>query len=161
AGSDRRFEYQRLHGMGQALYNEIGGEAGMNQPCRIYAPVGSHEDLLAYLVRRLLENGANTSFVNRLADDKAPIHEIVADPVVVVQRLPAIPHHRIPLPGAIFAPRRNSRGLPLWDGPTRDRLTKEIKAIAKSDRPVAGPLVGGAAMPGMARRRVTAPYDRS
>ena len=56
----------------------------MNQPCRIYAPVGSHEDLLAYLVRRLLENGANTSFVNRLADDEAPIADIIADPVVEV-----------------------------------------------------------------------------
>ncbi len=59
----------------------------MNQPCRIYAPVGSHEDLLAYLVRRLLENGANTSFVNRLADDEAPIAEIIADPVEEVAEL--------------------------------------------------------------------------
>jgi RHH-type proline utilization regulon transcriptional repressor/proline dehydrogenase/delta 1-pyrroline-5-carboxylate dehydrogenase len=161
AGTDRRFEYQRLHGMGQALYSEIAGTEGLNQPCRIYAPVGSHEDLLAYLVRRLLENGANTSFVNRLADDKAPLHEIVADPVAGVRQLPAIPHPRIPLPSAIFAPRRNSRGLPLWDRPTRERLTEDVRKRAKSDRPVAGPLVGGVAMPGMARRRVTAPYDRS
>jgi len=161
AGNDRRFEFQRLHGMGQALYGEIVGPQGMNQPCRIYAPVGSHEDLLAYLVRRLLENGANTSFVNRLADDNAPLHEIVADPVEQVKRLPSIPHQRIPLPSAIFAPRRNSRGLPLWDHLTRDRLTDAIAKLAKSDRPMAGPLVAGEAMPGMARRRVTSPYDRS
>ena len=82
----------------------------MNQPCRIYAPVGSHEDLLAYLVRRLLENGANTSFVNRLADDEAPIGEIIADPVEQVERLRPIPHPRIPLPRDIFAPRINSHG---------------------------------------------------
>ena len=81
AGNDKSFEFQRLHGMGQQLYSSVVARNGMNQPCRIYAPVGSHEDLLAYLVRRLLENGANTSFVNRLADDAAPIDEIIADPV--------------------------------------------------------------------------------
>ncbi len=68
--------------MGEALYDEVVGEtAKLGAPCRIYAPVGGHEDLLAYLVRRLLENGANTSFVNRLADDEAPVAEIVRDPV--------------------------------------------------------------------------------
>ena len=74
----------------------------LNQPCRIYAPVGSHEDLLAYLVRRLLENGANTSFVNRLADDDAPIEDIIADPVVEVAALSAIPHPRIPVAARYF-----------------------------------------------------------
>ena len=72
------FEFQRLHGMGEALYEEVVGEGRLGAPCRIYAPVGAHEDLVAYLVRRLLENGANTSFVNRLADEAAPIEEIVA-----------------------------------------------------------------------------------
>ena len=75
------FEFQRLHGMGEALYEEVVGGGKLNVPCRIYAPVGPHEDLVAYLVRRLLENGANTSFVNRLADEAAPIEEIVRDPV--------------------------------------------------------------------------------
>ena len=93
--------------------------------------------------------------MNRLADDNAPLHEIVADPVEQVKRLPSIPHQRIPLPSAIFALRRNSRGLPLWDHLTRDRLTDAIAKLAKSDRPMAGPLVAGEAMPGMARRRVT------
>src|SRR6266702_2058893 len=87
AGGRTDWEFQRLHGMGEALYGEIVGPDKMNRPCRVYAPVGSHEDLLAYLVRRLLENGANTSFVNRLADDEAPIAEIIADPVAELGRL--------------------------------------------------------------------------
>ena len=67
--------------MGEALHREVVRPEALGKPCRIYAPVGGHKDLLAYLVRRLLENGANTSFVNRLADDEAPIADIVADPV--------------------------------------------------------------------------------
>ena len=78
---DRPYEFQRLYGMGQALHREVVRPESLGKPCRIYAPVGGHRDLLAYLVRRLLENGANTSFVNRLADDEAPIATIVADPV--------------------------------------------------------------------------------
>ena len=110
AGNDREFEFQRLHGMGQALYDAVTAKQGIGQPCRIYAPVGSHEDLLAYLVRRLLENGANTSFVNRLADDRAPVDEIVEDPVAVVRRLDQLPHPRIAPPPDVFKPRRNSAG---------------------------------------------------
>ena len=102
AGEKGGYEFQRLHGMGQALYEQVVGPTKMNLPCRIYAPVGSHEDLLAYLVRRLLENGANTSFVNRLADDDAPIADIIADPVVEVAALQQIPHPRIPSPRNIF-----------------------------------------------------------
>ena len=78
---DRDYEFQRLYGMGEALHREVVRPEALGKPCRIYAPVGGHKDLLAYLVRRLLENGANTSFVNRLADDEAPIADIVADPV--------------------------------------------------------------------------------
>ena len=78
---DRPYEFQRLYGMGEALHREVVRPESVGKPCRIYAPVGGHRDLLAYLVRRLLENGANTSFVNRLADDEAPIEAIVADPV--------------------------------------------------------------------------------
>ena len=81
AAGEAPFEFQRLHGMGEALYAEVVGEGKLGVPCRIYAPVGPHEDLVAYLVRRLLENGANTSFVNRLADEAAPIEDIVRDPV--------------------------------------------------------------------------------
>ena len=78
AGGNRDYEFQRLHGMGRELYALLKGAGGTAVPCRIYAPVGSHEDLLAYLVRRLLENGANTSFVNRIVDEKSPVEEIIA-----------------------------------------------------------------------------------
>ena len=86
AGGAATFEFQRLHGMGEPLHNEVVGDKGLiKRPCRIYAPVGGHEDLLAYLVRRLLENGANTSFINRLADDEAPVSEIIRDPVEMAE----------------------------------------------------------------------------
>ena len=116
AGNRRDFEFQRLHGMGEALYDHVVAPDASGYPCRIYAPCGSHEDLLAYLVRRLLENGANTSFVNRIVDEKLPIEEITADPVARVRRLPKKAHPRIPLPAALFGPeRRNSSGIDLTD----------------------------------------------
>ncbi len=160
AGDDRSYEFQRLHGMGQALYEEVARMPKMRQPCRIYAPVGSHEDLLAYLVRRLLENGANTSFVNRLADDEAPIGEIIADPVEQVAGLNSIPHPRIPLPRDIFAPRANSKGYPLWDDATRTAMLADIgKALA---RPVsATALVSGKPVKTGPAREITSPHDRS
>ena len=159
AGNDRRFEFQRLHGMGQALYEQVVGATKMNQPCRIYAPVGSHEDLLAYLVRRLLENGANTSFVNRLADDEAPIAEIIADPVVEVGKLADIPHPRIPLPASIFAGRVNSAGAAMWDDATRAGFVGGI------ERTLAQPVNGHALVDGKAemagpKRLITSPHDR-
>src|SRR5260370_1360398 len=116
AGGRSDWEFQRLHGMGGALYGEIVGPETMNRPCRVYAPVGSHEDLLAYLVRRLLENGANTSFVNRIVDEREPIDDIVAAPIAQLARLPVKPHPRIPVPRDPFQPaRRNSAGLDLAD----------------------------------------------
>lgn len=83
-----QYEFQCLHGMGEPLYEQVTGKVAdgkLNRPCRIYAPVGTHETLLAYLVRRLLENGANTSFVNRIADTSLPLDELVADPVTAVE----------------------------------------------------------------------------
>jgi RHH-type transcriptional regulator, proline utilization regulon repressor / proline dehydrogenase / delta 1-pyrroline-5-carboxylate dehydrogenase len=116
AGNRRDWEFQRLHGMGEALYEQIKGSEHLDRPCRIYAPVGSHEDLLPYLVRRLLENGANTSFVNRIVDDRQPIDAIIADPVARLAQLPQKPHPRIPLPRDLYAPeRKNSEGLDLND----------------------------------------------
>ena len=85
AAGATKFEFQRLHGMAEALYDEVAGENKLGRPCRIYAPVGGHEDLLAYLVRRLLENGANTSFVNRLSDDEAPVGDMIRDPVALAE----------------------------------------------------------------------------
>ena len=81
-----KYEFQCLHGMGEPLYDEVVGKANLDRPCRIYAPVGTHETLLAYLVRRLLENGANSSFVNRIADPAVSIDELIADPVDTVAR---------------------------------------------------------------------------
>jgi RHH-type transcriptional regulator, proline utilization regulon repressor / proline dehydrogenase / delta 1-pyrroline-5-carboxylate dehydrogenase len=158
AGNEMGFEFQRLHGMGQALYEHVVGTTKMNLPCRIYAPVGSHEDLLAYLVRRLLENGANTSFVNRLADDDAPIAEIIADPVVEIETLATIPHPRIPAPRHIFSGRLSSAGHPLWNVPTREQTLKGIR-IELGSAFEASALVDGKAQRGGPIRNITAPHD--
>src|SRR3954468_10892670 len=99
---------QRLHGMGEALY---GGRVSEACPVRVYAPVGTHEDLLAYLVRRLLENGANTSFVHRLVDPSVPEEAIVADPVDRIRALGVSGNPRIPLPRNLYPDRRNSAGV--------------------------------------------------
>ena len=147
------WEFQRLHGMGEALYDEILGPEGEDRPrrvCRVYAPVGSHEELLAYLVRRLLENGANTSFVNRIVDDKQPIEEIIADPVTRLARLPVKPHPHIPLPADLYAPaRQNSRGIDLADPPALSALRDDLAAAMR--RPWhAAPVVGGVEQSGEA-----------
>ena len=143
AGADKRFEYQRLHGMGEELYDEVVGADKLDIPCRVYAPVGSHEDLLPYLVRRLLENGANTSFVNRIVDEQAPIEEIVADPLSELATLEQIPHPRIPLPADLFAPQRlNSSGTNLADGAALGELTRAMQEVAAREW-VARPLIDG------------------
>ncbi len=112
AGGRSDFEYQRLHGMGKALYDEVLDRGQFNAACRVYAPVGNHKDLLPYLVRRLLENGANTSFVNRIVDEKLPPEAVVSDPIAQIEALSEIPHPRIPPPIAMFGEqRRNSSGI--------------------------------------------------
>lgn len=115
-GDYRDFEFQCLHGMGNELYQQVVPATSLGIPCRIYAPVGSHEDLLPYLVRRLLENGANSSFVNRIVDAKAPISHLVEDPVSKAQQLLDKNNPHIPLPQAIFLPlRENSQGFDFTD----------------------------------------------
>jgi RHH-type proline utilization regulon transcriptional repressor/proline dehydrogenase/delta 1-pyrroline-5-carboxylate dehydrogenase len=111
-----QYEFQCLHGMGEALYDEVVGSGKLGVPCRIYAPVGTHETLLAYLVRRLLENGANTSFVNKLADQRVRVEELLADPVTQARQIVPLgsPHDKIPAPVALFGTvRRNAAGLDL------------------------------------------------
>jgi RHH-type proline utilization regulon transcriptional repressor/proline dehydrogenase/delta 1-pyrroline-5-carboxylate dehydrogenase len=116
AGNDKSFEFQRLHGMGEELYAEVIGSDKLNIACRAYAPVGRHEDLLPYLVRRLLENGANTSFVNRIVDQDQPIDAIVADPIAAVQATQPTAHPGISLPINMYGELRdNSRGVNLGD----------------------------------------------
>ncbi len=159
AGNAGDFEFQRLHGMGAPLYERILGEGGPKIPVRIYAPVGGHEDLLAYLVRRLLENGANTSFVNRLADDAAPIAEIVADPVESLARLDQKPHPRIPLPKDLYAPERtNSSGLILSEPAQAEPLLAAMRA-AMAKPATAAPIIAGRERSG-AGRDVRSPADR-
>jgi RHH-type transcriptional regulator, proline utilization regulon repressor / proline dehydrogenase / delta 1-pyrroline-5-carboxylate dehydrogenase len=151
AGNSRDFEFQRLHGMGEALYAQVVGAAAMNLPCRVYAPVGSHEDLLAYLVRRLLENGANTSFVNRIVDEKAPLDAIIADPVARLRKLPQKPHPHIPLPADLYGPtRKNARGLDLSDPLTLNQLAAEMDVAGRRSWSAA-PIVGGSEQKGNAR----------
>ncbi len=156
----RSFEFQRLHGMGEALYRQIVGPEKLNLPCRIYAPVGSHEDLLAYLVRRLLENGANSSFVNRIVDEKLPIEAIIADPVAKLRQTETIPHPAIPLPVGLYgAERNNSAGFDLADPKVLGPLGTEMEKIAARGW-TAGPIVGGVEKAGDSRA-VTNPADRS
>jgi RHH-type transcriptional regulator, proline utilization regulon repressor / proline dehydrogenase / delta 1-pyrroline-5-carboxylate dehydrogenase len=148
AGERRDWEFQRLHGMGEALYEEIVGPERLDRPCRVYAPLGSHEELLAYLVRRLLENGANTSFVNRIVDERQPIDEIIADPVARLARLPVKPHPRIPLPSDLYRPaRQNSHGLDLNHPPTLTALRDELSAALRQPWHAA-PIIGGVEQPG-------------
>ena len=111
-----QYEFQCLHGMGEPLYEEVVGRDRLDRPCRVYAPVGSHETLLAYLVRRLLENGANTSFVNRVADASVPAEDLVADPVALAKAIQPLgaPHEKIRAPLNLYGSERpNSRGLDL------------------------------------------------
>ncbi len=145
------FEFQRLHGMGEDVYAELArleADAGERRtPVRIYAPVGGHKDLLAYLVRRLLENGANSSFVNRMADAKVPVAELVGDPVAELAALAPRRNPAIPLPGDIFPGRRNSAGLDLADPAVRGPLLAALEELALVDDWAAGPTIkfGGSA----------------
>ncbi|GJE43040.1 trifunctional transcriptional regulator/proline dehydrogenase/L-glutamate gamma-semialdehyde dehydrogenase [Methylobacterium soli] len=109
------YEFQCLHGMGEALYEEVVGHNALNRPCRIYAPVGTHETLLAYLVRRLLENGANSSFVHRIADPAVPVAELARDPVAQARAIEPLgaPHPAIKRPRDLYPDRANAAGLDL------------------------------------------------
>ncbi|HVF64365.1 MAG TPA: bifunctional proline dehydrogenase/L-glutamate gamma-semialdehyde dehydrogenase PutA [Casimicrobiaceae bacterium] len=133
AGDRHGFEFQCLHGMGEPLYDHVVGAANLELPCRIYAPVGSHETLLAYLVRRLLENGANTSFVNQVADERVDLDRLVADPVTEARAFNGAPHPRIPLPSMIYPDRRNSAGLDLADERALALLQHELQSVASRD----------------------------
>ncbi|MDH3712702.1 MAG: bifunctional proline dehydrogenase/L-glutamate gamma-semialdehyde dehydrogenase PutA [Gammaproteobacteria bacterium] len=154
------FEFQCLHGMGEALYAKIVEDSEKPVACRIYAPVGEYKDLLAYLVRRLLENGANTSFVNRLVDEKLPIEEIVADPVTKVRRETRTRHPSIPLPADLYGPeRRNSSGIDISDAHRLRHLAREIKSIGATWQ--ARPLLEHGTGRGGSARDVTSPGDRT
>ncbi|SMP78191.1 L-proline dehydrogenase /delta-1-pyrroline-5-carboxylate dehydrogenase [Novosphingobium panipatense] len=130
-----KYEFQCLHGMGEALYSQVVGKDKLDRPCRIYAPVGTHETLLAYLVRRLLENGANSSFVNRIADPAVPVESMVADPVEVVRAMPqpGARHDLIARPADLYPDRRNSDGIDLTDEIALARLADALVASAGTE----------------------------
>ena len=152
------YEFQRLHGMGDALYRHVMA-AGARHACRVYAPVGGHRDLLPYLVRRLLENGANTSFVNRIGDPNVEIDDVVADPLARARAWDFASAPRIPLPVDLFAPeRRNSEGVSLADQPAMQALDAAIAEMA-AVQVEAAPMIGAPQEVG-ASREALSPADR-
>jgi RHH-type proline utilization regulon transcriptional repressor/proline dehydrogenase/delta 1-pyrroline-5-carboxylate dehydrogenase len=155
----REFEFQRLHGMGEELYAQVTGEDGLALPCRVYAPVGNHEDLLPYLVRRLLENGSNSSFVNRIVNENEPVDAIVADPVHTVDGYQSCVHPRIPQPLDIYLPeRRNSTGVHLANGSVLASMAERMERVSR--RPwIATPLVAGEEVGGGANEAIRNPAD--
>lgn len=149
---DREFEFQRLYGMGEELYGDVTDPQGLNVPCRVYAPVGAHEDLLPYLVRRLLENGANVSFINRIADREIPLSELVSDPVDAVEQDNGTARHpRIPVPPDLFRPeRKNSRGFNFADCADQATLLDHLTGARKGEW-AAAPVVNGQSLRGKSR----------
>jgi RHH-type proline utilization regulon transcriptional repressor/proline dehydrogenase/delta 1-pyrroline-5-carboxylate dehydrogenase len=157
AGGVDGYEFQRLHGMGEAVYEAlIADEPGV--ACRVYAPVGGHRDLLAYLVRRLLENGANSSFVSVAADPAVPVAQILKRPQAWIAEPSHARHPRIPLPRDLYAPsRRNSSGVEFGDRASLVALLQEV-SVAVPSNAEALPLIDGIARAGQ-RRAVTSPID--
>jgi len=157
AGGVDGFEFQRLYGMGDALYDALLAELPQ-AACRIYAPVGGHRDLLAYLVRRLLENGANSSFVSVAADPNVPITDILRRPQSFIVRPQAALSSKIPLPRDIYQPeRRGAAGVEFGDRAALSALLDEVRAGTRSPD-VAAPLIDGVVLPG-AERELTSPID--
>jgi len=144
-GENTDFEYQRLHGMGQLLYDEVLADEPQTA-IRVYAPVGNHKDLLPYLVRRLLENGANSSFVNRFLDASVPPGDLLVDPVTDTREQPQRRHGKIPVPRELYAqepwPWLNARGMDLAAVDVVEPLLLELREVAAVDHSAA-PLVGG------------------
>ena len=156
AGGTQDYEFQRLHGMGEALYQSLLTDlTGLT--CRVYAPVGGHADLLAYLVRRMLENGANSSFVSVAADTSVPIETVLRRPQSWIGRPDEARHPHIPLPRDLFAPeRKNSAGVEFGDASALQELRAEVSAAPRHGK--AAPLIDGAAIAGRARS-VLSPID--
>jgi len=151
-------EFQRLHGMGEALYDGAKAEWG-DVVVRAYAPVGGHEELLPYLVRRLLENGANSSFVHALLDERVPAADVAADPITSVEAQPDR-HPKIPVPMNIYGDRQNSLGRDYSQASDRERHAAALERV-DSEKLTAGPIIGGKLRAGVNAQDVTNPYDRS
>jgi len=140
-----RYEFQRLHGMGEVLFDAVRIDVANLPPVRAYAPVGTHEDLLPYLVRRLLENGANTSFVHQFLNPQVPVEQVVRDPLVTLNQLSQQPDpaSRIREPSALYGPDRRNSGGPDWGDPAElEKLSTELEKQAVLMN-VGGPILGG------------------
>ncbi|MBB3117269.1 trifunctional transcriptional regulator/proline dehydrogenase/L-glutamate gamma-semialdehyde dehydrogenase [Pseudoduganella violacea] len=153
------YEFQCLHGMGETLYDQVVGADKLGKACRIYAPVGSHETLLAYLVRRLLENGANSSFVNQIVDESIPVESLVKNPLDIAREQGGLPHPAIPQPLHLFgAERLNSAGLDL----ANEDVLRHISAVLAEQRSwSAVPLLAVAASEGQPAQPVVNPAQKS
>ncbi len=157
AGEGGGFEFQRLHGMGELLYDQAVKNFETLPPVRVYAPCGGHEDLLAYLVRRLLENGANSSFVNRFMDEDIPAHEVVQDPADRLTSRKTIRHDLIRQPKDLFKDRKNSKGLDLT---SRLILTPVLHALGDLSQKEWRTQGSAAAQNGVAETKITNPANR-
>jgi RHH-type proline utilization regulon transcriptional repressor/proline dehydrogenase/delta 1-pyrroline-5-carboxylate dehydrogenase len=153
------FEFQRLHGMGEAVY-DILLEQKPDIKVSVYAPVGPHSDLLAYLVRRLLENGANSSFVNKVMDDRIALPDLLIDPVENARQHSTKTHGKIPLPAHIYNDRKNSSGIDLNDEPTLSALITKIQSF-KNKIYLAAPLVSGTLRKDGIKQDILSPADRT
>ena len=151
-----KIEFQRLHGMGEALYDAAHDAFGP-VTVRAYAPVGGHEDLLPYLVRRLLENGANSSFVHALLDERVPASAVAADPISAVEAHPAR-HAKIPTPKDMYMDRQNSLGRDYSQAADRERHAVALQKV-DSETLTAGPIIGGKLKAGTNAQPVTNPFD--
>ncbi|WP_417345320.1 bifunctional proline dehydrogenase/L-glutamate gamma-semialdehyde dehydrogenase PutA [Ferrimonas sp.] len=156
---DREIEFQRLHGMGQELYDPVLSKH--HQSVRIYAPVGAHEDLLPYLVRRLLENGANSSFVHKVVDPNTPVESLIEHPVTTLTACPTLHNNKIVLPEAIFgSERRNSKGINMNIAAESRTFFAKLDSF-KENQWHAAPLIGGENIRSGDPIAVTSPQDRS
>jgi RHH-type proline utilization regulon transcriptional repressor/proline dehydrogenase/delta 1-pyrroline-5-carboxylate dehydrogenase len=150
AGGAEGYEFQRLHGMGEALYHRLL-ETEPAAACRVYAPVGGHKNLLAYLVRRLLENGANSSFISEAADPGVPVQRVLERPQTIIGRPEAASHPKLPLPRDLYGrSRMNSRGVEFGDRASLDGLLQEIR-LGSAAPLTAKPLIDGKAHDRVAR----------
>ncbi len=155
------YEYQCLHGMGETLYGHVVGEGNLGRPCRIYAPVGTHETLLAYLVRRLLENGANSSFVHQLADENTPIEDLTADPAAEAAKYKGEPHPAIVLPRDLYGEeRRNSQGLDLSNAQVREKLERLLEE-SQVEELEAAPVIAAPVVQGSPQRQIANPANHA
>jgi RHH-type transcriptional regulator, proline utilization regulon repressor / proline dehydrogenase / delta 1-pyrroline-5-carboxylate dehydrogenase len=165
AGGLEGYEFQRLHGMGEALYQRLL-ETRPGAACRTYAPVGGHKDLLAYLVRRLLENGANSSFVSVSADPAIEIKALLKRPQDIIGEAAKARHARIPLPGALYGARANSRGVEFGDAAALSALVAEREMLRDADERgrrgwsnAIAPIVDGKPVAGLPASERKSPID--